>query len=194
MNYFELDILKDTKSICIIGHIEPDPDALSSMVVLKHFLKNQYNVEYIDLCAQNEVLSDGMLAILGKDTLIQNPQDCKPNYDTAIMMDSPNIDRLGVFKSLFENARHRVVIDHHATNLYQGNINIVEICSSTCEIVYSIIKEFGKTLSNEEKGKIYAGIITDTNNFSVGEIKERTFKICSEICENIKSFFILKHN
>lgn len=185
MNYEDLEILKNSNTVCLIGHVEPDPDALSSMMVFKQFLKKHFDIPTVDLYAENESLSEGMKAILDKENLIQSLPDVLKSYDTAIMMDSPSSDRLGIFKKLFETTKSKIVIDHHATNLYEGNINIVEICSSTCEIVYSILKKFEYKLTPSEKGKIYAGMITDTNNFAVGEVKQRTFEICSEICEEI---------
>ena len=96
----------------------------------------------------------------------------------------------GEYKCMFneclvEKAKNKIVIDHHATNSYSGDINIVEICSSTCEIIYNICETFNYTIPNANQGKLYAGIIADTNNFSVGEISERTFITASKLCSNI---------
>ena len=179
--YDNLNIFKISKSVCLIGHLSPDADALSSMIVLRDFLMQHFKIETVDLFAEYEKLSNSSLEIL--DTITLNPEP--KNYDTAVMMDSPNLDRLGIYKSLFENANLKIVIDHHKTNENLGDINIVEMKSSTCEIVYSIIKSFNEELSFENQGKIYAGILTDTNNLTVGNFNSETFKIVSEIIENI---------
>jgi len=186
--YTKLKKLKQIKSVCLIAHIEPDPDAIASMVVLKNFLENKFQVKTVDIFAETKTLTDQLKEILGNLTLNNKPT----NYDAAIMMDSPNSKRLGIYEELFNGATQKIVIDHHATNEYSGDINIVEICSSTCEIVYEITKEFKFLLTSAEKGKIYSGIITDTNNFSVGEISSRTFKIVSEIVPYINRDLIYK--
>ena len=101
------------------------------------------------------------------------------------MIDAPNTLRLGKFASLFEGADLKIVIDHHATNQNCGDVNIVEMCSSTCEIIYSILEYFQYEISNKNQGKIYAGIITDTNNFTVGNYNKRTMEIASKCIDNI---------
>ena len=108
------------------------------------------------------------------------------------MMDCPNTDRLGIYKNLFLDAKLKIVIDHHATNNYDGDINIVELCSSTCEIVYNILNSFNFEISKANQGKLYAGLITDTNNFTVGKITNTTFKIASEFTDNINREEIYK--
>ena len=189
MNTYEkLDLIKNSKSICLISHIEPDPDSFSSMVVFREFLKKHFNVDRVDIFSEYSNLSDGLLEIL--DDININPN--KEDYETAIMMDCPNPDRLGIYKNLFLSAQQKVVIDHHATNNYDGNINFVEMCSSTCEIIYSILKEYGYEISKPEQGKLYAGIITDTNNFTVGNITKKTFAIASEFTNNINREEIYK--
>ena len=187
--YEELNLLKTAKSVCLISHIEPDPDAIASMVVMQEFIQDHFNTKQVDIFAEATNLSDGLLEILDQTKL--NPNTIE-KYDIAIMMDAPNLDRLGKFKNLFTNANHRIVIDHHATNNFPGNVNIVERCSSTCEIIYSIIKEFEYTLNKSQMGKLYAGIITDTNNFVVGEITEKTFSIASEFSNQINREAIYK--
>lgn len=188
--YEDLSILNKSKKVCIIGHIEPDTDALSSMVVLRDFLINHFNIQTVDLFAEvSNFYRSGCDDIL-EDVPMNQKMD---NYDTAIMLDSPKSERLGIYEVLYENAETKIVIDHHQTNNFSGDVNVVEICSSTCEIIYSILEHFKYNLTSTQKGKIYAGIITDTNNFTVGEYNSRTFAIVSKIISDINSFEIYNH-
>ena len=120
--YEELKSISNYKSVCLIGHTSPDADAIASMLVLKSFLNNKFNISHVDIFAECIKPTYGCQVLLGDVKLNPNPID----YDVAIMLDSPNIERLGIYKSLFEKSKLKVVIDHHQTNLYQGDINIVE--------------------------------------------------------------------
>ncbi|MBR4998865.1 MAG: DHH family phosphoesterase [Clostridia bacterium] len=183
MNDYEIfRNLDNNKSVCLISHISPDADALSSMIVLKDFLQQHFHFKNVDLFAQTIDSVDFYKPILEEETL--NP--LKNAYDIAIMLDAPNVERLGNLKHLFEDANIKIVIDHHATNNYCGNINIVEMCSSTCEIIYSILSHYNFNISQKNKGKLYAGIITDTNNFTVGNFNSRTFEVVSKLIDDIK--------
>ena len=186
--YKNLNIISNMKSICLISHIEPDPDALASMVIFRDFIKTYFKVKTVDIFAQTTCLSESSRKILDKVPLNKKPKE----YNMAIMLDCPNKDRLGEFKFLFENAQNKIVIDHHATNNYCGDINIVEICSSTCEIIIEILKDFKYKLSQTQQGKLYSGIITDTNNFTVGIISARTFEIASRLAPQINTNEIYK--
>lgn len=189
MNYIDLNCLNNSKSVCLIAHIDPDPDALSSMVVMRELILEKFNCSLVDLFADCESVSNNLIPILNGLEINQ----VSATYDTAIMMDSPNIDRLGKYSYLFTNAKTKIVIDHHATNTYCGDINIVQNCSSTCEIVYSIMKDFCFEISKENQGKLYAGLITDTNNFTVGNVTSTSFKMASEFSENINTQDIYNH-
>ncbi len=192
--YKNLNMLRKAKKVCLIGHIEPDPDAISSMVVLSEFIRDHFKIGHIDLFGETVQLSNNLYSILGEKELIQNVNSIphELTFDTVVMMDCPNTDRLGVFKPLFEKASQTIVIDHHATNDFSGDLNIVEICSSTCEIVSAILYDFKYNITDSQMGKLYAGMITDTNNFSVGEIKERTFQIAGQFVEHINRDEIYK--
>lgn len=165
-----------SKSVCLIGHLEPDADALCSMVVLRDFLMRYFNIKVVDMFADCDKLPENYYPIL------ENLKLNKPlkKYEVAIMMDTPNLDRLGKFKELFKNAKKRIVIDHHKTNTKPGDINLVEEVSSTCEIVYNILMSYKYIISKSNLGRIYAGIITDTNNFVVGNFDSKTLDIASK--------------
>lgn len=179
--YEKLLLLNGLKSVCLLGHIDPDTDAFASMLIFKDFLKKCFGVKRVDIFAEYNELGVKDLEMLGKEKI--NPKQCK--YEACVSMDTANIERHGIYADLFKKAKIKVVIDHHDTNTREGQINIVEICSSTCEIVSSVCKAFGYNLNESQKAKIYAGIITDTNNFQVGAIKSRTFKVASECCDQI---------
>lgn len=188
-NFEELTILRNEPKVCLISHEHPDADAISSMIVFRDFLINHMNVQEVDIFSDCTSLQDSYLSILENVELNKLPDI----YPIAIMMDSTADDRLGQYASLFNSAKTKIVIDHHMTNKYQGDINIVNITSSTCQIVYEICNHFRYKLSKENQGKLYAGLITDTNNLSVGEINRDTFLMLSEICVNIDSYSIYEH-
>jgi len=177
----DLNILNNKKSVCILTHMQPDADALSSAVVLREFLKNNFKISKVDIFAEFVNLPEHYYSILGNVKI----NKAISSYQTAIMLDCPNTDRLGFYKDLFLNAKTKIVIDHHTTNNNDGEVNIIQNVSSTCEIIYSILKHFKYPISPQNQGKLYAGIITDTNNFTVGKITSTTFKIASEFNKNI---------
>ena len=137
-NYSEINKLKNAKSVCIIGHLDPDSDALSSMVVFKHFLINHLRVKQVDLFADFNRISEDCQTIIKGENINPTPTE----YSIAIALDSTTLERLGKYQDLFLSAKIQFVIDHHKTNTNYGNINMVEDSSSTCEIVYSILKDF----------------------------------------------------
>lgn len=189
--YENLNCLYNKSNVCIIGHIAPDADALASMVTLKKLLITHFKVVSVDLFAEGFNPSSDYYSDITEQEYI-NPT-VKETYDVAIMIDAPNCERLGIYKEQFVGAKQKIVIDHHATNTYLGDINIVEMCSSTCEIVFEICREFKQRLTTSEKGKLYSGIITDTNNFTVGNINSRTFNVASQLCKNLNISKIYNH-
>ena len=181
MNKYNLDILNNSEKICLIAHINPDVDALVSLSVFKNFLCHKLKIKNVDVFAEYDVLPENYAPLLIDLNL--NPKIKK--YDTAIMLDSPKSDRLGKFKALFDGAKKKLVIDHHKTNEFCGQTNIVEYVSSTCEILYSLLKQYKYNFTSQDCENIYAGIITDTNNLTVGEVSSATYKIIAEIYKKI---------
>jgi len=189
-NYKILEKLNSAKSVCLIGHSTPDADALCSMIVFKNFLKNKFNIKTIHMFAESEKLSDSHMSILDNETINNGLIE---NYEYAITLDTSNPVLLGKYEELLNKAQTTIAIDHHNTNLQYADENIVEFCSSTCEVVYRILKAYDYSFSDEDYGKIYAGIITDTNNLTVGNISQLTFNIAGECYNHADCQKIYKH-
>jgi len=184
-----IEKLKGKNSICLIGHSAPDADALCSMITFKNFLVKQLGVKNVDLFADTNELADRYLPIVSLDEINPEPKD----YDFVITLDTSNPILLGRYQSLLNTTKPVIVIDHHKTNLKYGRYNIVEICSSTCELVYKILKHFKYNFSDEDYGKIYAGILTDTNNLTVGAISHKSFQIAGECYKHCLGQEIYRH-
>lgn len=188
MKYPQITPLKNAKKICLIAHLEPDADALCSMIVFKNFLVKNFNAQ-VDIFAEYQHLPDSYDCVLNNQTLNPEPTE----YEYAVMMDAPKSERLGKYEALFLNAPNKLVIDHHSTNEFDHKQNIVEVVSSTCEIVYKILSENGYAFSKADLGMIYAGIITDTNNLTVGAMNDQTFYIVGQCVQNVETYPIYEN-
>lgn len=184
----KLQQLKKASQICLISHNEPDSDALCGMFVLKNFLQTQYGKE-VDCFAEFTHLPENYYCWQGTQELNPTPKD----YDFAIMMDSPKTERLGCFESLFLHAKNKIIIDHHATNEFDKTSNVIKIVSSTCEIVFDLLSKEHYRFSKQDYEMIYAGIITDTNNLTCGEINKHTFEVVGECVQNVEIYPIYEN-
>ena len=181
-SFKKLKKIKNANSVCLIAHIDPDADALSSMVIMQDFLMDKFKIGCVDIFAQGKI-PDNCLEILGGKNINDEP---KQKYDIAIIMDCPNLDRVGRYVDLYNSADVKVNIDHHATNEFKDCILYFDVVSSTCEIVYDILTYYGYKFSPSQLGKIYAGLLTDTDGFSVGAINSNTYKVASACADVVK--------
>ena len=175
--------LSTSNKIAIIAHIRPDADAFGSMIAMKRLIKKNFETELhkidIDIFAETDEINERYAPILNGETLNQQNFD---TYDLAVAVDCSDIERLGMFKNIFENAKDTLNIDHHETNSRFANNNIVKKhCSSTCEIIYLYYDKVVKLkFSPDIYSLIYAGIITDTNNLTQN-LSSFTLKAVNEI-------------
>ncbi len=171
-NYKSLKILKRVSSACLIAHINPDADAICSLYAMKDFLTNKFNIKSVDIFAENDgALNENYKNLLGANTLNPTPK----KYDASISLDCTTPERMGKYITVFNQSPIQICIDHHATNNFKLNLQYVEQTSSTCEILYAIFNEFNYAPPAKTMARIYCGLIADTNNFTVGNISQRTF-------------------
>jgi phosphoesterase RecJ-like protein len=85
---------------------------------------------------------------------------------------------------LFQSGRYRINIDHHKTNSYYGELNIVDVdASSTGEIVYMLYEALECPLDSVSAEALYAAIVTDTGSFRYSNTRPVTFSICRKLQE-----------
>jgi bifunctional oligoribonuclease and PAP phosphatase NrnA len=173
-----VQILKSKSTIVIVGHTNPDSDAVNSSFALAYALKNmgknvkvvleEYNPKY-NISKGYKFLYKGDISKL-----------C---FDLIVSVDTGSIERLGSMKDIYADAKESICIDHHVSNDYFGKYNyVIKDASSTSEIIYEIVKELVDVDANIGTC-IYGGILTDTGGFRYESTSPKTLSIVSKLLE-----------
>lgn len=108
------------------------------------------------------------------------------DYDLIFVLDSPDLDSLG--RLYEENAEFFfqtpiINIDHNPANDYFGQVNLVEVTStSTSEIIFELIKEMSGELMDEQVAtNLLAGIISKTKSFRTTSVTPKSLAISSHL-------------
>ncbi|MDQ3517379.1 MAG: DHH family phosphoesterase, partial [Gemmatimonadota bacterium] len=107
--------------------------------------------------------------------------------DVAVLCDAATLERIGPLTSTHADwlARTTIVnIDHHATNLGFGTVNLVDSAAgATCEIVTALLPELGIEPDAELATALLSGIVRDTNGFSDASTSPRTLRQAASLLE-----------
>ena len=171
--------LNEASSIALISHLDPDGDNLGSLTALSKSLlnlgKKVYPIEFDKIPENLKFLPN--LDLLSENTDI--------NIDMIICLDCANYERLGNIDELFNKARYRINIDHHQSNEFYGDVNIVKKgYSSTCELVFDVINEVNLPIDEEISMSLLTGISTDTGRFLYSATTADTLAKASRLAEN----------
>ena len=171
--------LNEANSIALISHLDPDGDNLGSLTALSKSLlnlgKKVYPIEFDKIPENLKFLPN--LDLLSENTDI--------NIDMIICLDCANYERLGNIDELFNKARYRINIDHHQSNEFYGDVNIVKKgYSSTCELVFDVINEVNLPIDEEISMSLLTGISTDTGRFLYSATTADTLAKASKLVEN----------
>jgi phosphoesterase RecJ-like protein len=167
-------LLQRHKSVTVVSHIHPDADAIGTSLGIYTWLKEQgKKVEVVN--ATKDI--PRYLDFIPSFKNIKH----KIDFDDSLVVscDSGALDRLG-----FDiKGRDIVNIDHHPTNTYFGTVNLVDpnaVASSV--IAYRVLSLLGK-ISPPSATAFYVALVSDTRNFTVGNVTKDTFDLSGELVE-----------
>ncbi|HBO97129.1 MAG TPA: hypothetical protein DE315_08045 [Candidatus Omnitrophica bacterium] len=174
-----LSALRKHKSFLVSTHVNPDPDALGSELSTAIFLRALGKEVHI----VNEEPAPQRLAFLPRARWINGyARSRHPACDAAIILDCGELDRIGKVQKLISPGTPVINIDHHVTNDFFGDINLVEPkASSTAEVLYLLFKEAGHALTKDLAFNLYVGLMTDTGSFRFENTTARTHAICADL-------------
>ena len=121
------------------------------------------------------------------------PQDVKATasqwkYDLIITVDTPDLESLGKIYAdnrEFFYGRPIINIDYSPANEQYGQMNLIDLtCSSTCGVVYNLIKHWNENFFDPDINTcLLTGIIDKTKSFKAGLINPQTLQMSSRLIE-----------
>jgi phosphoesterase RecJ-like protein len=165
----------------VVGHENPDGDALGSMLALTLGLRalgkdaQMFLFGGAPLPAEYRFLElDGI-----RDTL---PDDLSERVLLAV--DCANRRRIAEDDSFVDVAARVVDIDHHHDNSRFGDVNlVVDDASSTAEIVRDVLRVLDVPLTPEIAEALYVGLVTDTGRFQYTNTTAKALRLAAELVE-----------
>lgn len=187
MNVLNEKISK-AKTICLLGHINPDGDCIGSTLGIYNYIKNKYNEEKM-VKVYLEEASKKFDILSGFDKISHDLNDAT-KYDLCIVCDCASKDRLKDFAIYLDTAKDVFIIDHHQTNnLTYKDFVIDKDAPATCELVYeNLEKEY---IDKKVAECIYVGLAHDTGVFRYSSTTKRTMEIAGELMDKKIDFTYL---
>jgi len=176
-----MDVLRIYNNFLLTTHINPEGDALGSMLAVGQLLEGMGKKAI--MVSDHKVPS--VYEFLPKSKLIRTRMDKNIDYDVAVVVDCPNLDRVGRVKELIKDDKMIVNIDHHVSNIKFGKVNWVDAKVSSCgEMVYTLFKEMDCKIDKDIATNLYITILTDTGSFRYSNTTSQTHRIAGELIEH----------
>ncbi len=172
--------LHQAHSLLSIAHPFADGDALGSQLALLHWARRR-GKRCVPL--NFDPLPSQISWLAGTDQLTDRLAEVE-TFDAILLMETTDISRMGDRARFFDRARTRIHLDHHPGLRGLGELNLLdEGASSTCEILYTILKDGDSPLPPDVMEPLYLGIMTDTGNFRYANTTPRAHRIAAEMIE-----------
>lgn len=183
-------VIDANKMFVLTCHAGPDGDALGSTLGMAHYLKalgKEAVVIVPDAYPDFLAWMPGSQEIVRFDKYREKAGLMMAMADVIMAMDYNALSRVDDMGSLIGKAKAvKVLVDHH---LHPDSFcDISFSCpqlSSTCEVVFRLVVAMGgyDRLTKQACECLYAGVMTDTGNFSYGPCTQELYLIVSMLMQ-----------
>lgn len=165
--------------IAVISHVNPDGDNIGSVLSLVHALKTLGKDAFP---IQTDKIPSNMMFLEGSDLFRE--ADAPP--DLLIVVDCSDEKRLGNKEDFPKIAKVTINIDHHKSNTFFGNVNIVDPhMGSTGEILFELFEAMGIIWNSKIATPLYMAISSDTRSFMYESTTPLTLRKAAKLLEYI---------
>lgn len=173
-------IVKRGKRFFLVSHNDPDGDAIGSLLALGEAL----TLSGKEVVLFNEgPIPDSMFFLEGIEKIEErfNPES-ESEFDALFVLDCGTLERVGEISSTISTIKPLINIDHHENNSRFGDVNLVDMNSSSVgEIIYRLIQVADLPMSEKIAEDLFVAIQTDTGSFRYGNTTKEAFTIAAEM-------------
>ena len=174
-----LDGIRESQTICVVGHVRPDGDCIGSQLGLALALQNQGK----KVVCWNQDPLPAKLAFLDTQKVYQPPRAGR-RFDCVIATDCASFERLGKAGDHIQDRKRFVNIDHHASNTRYADLNWVSAKQpSTGELIFRLLESANWAVTPPIADCLFAAVSTDTGSFQYPTTRPNTFNVASKLVE-----------
>lgn len=173
------DTIRKYDDYIIASHIDTEGDAIGSELALFYLVKQLGKRAVI---VNNDPIPERYRFLPGWDKIIIGEKRGLRDYENAIIVDCPTVERSGKVAQLIYKSKIKINIDHHISNENFGDSNWVDPDASSCgEMIFNLYKEMGLNINEEIATALYVAILTDTGSFRYDSTTYETHRIAGEL-------------
>lgn len=206
------DLILRSTTILLICHVSPDGDAVGSLLGLGLALQSLDKKTTL-ACEDAPPVKFSFLP--GSESIVSEVDSA--SFDLVIGLDSSDISRLGSVYDVKQMAGIPLInIDHHVTNLYFGDVDLVDTtAASTAELVLTLLDHLGVPIEPNNATSLplpaatsspgaaqrmqgianclLTGIVTDTLGFRTSNVTPRVMDAVMRLMETGASLSEVTH-
>ena len=182
-----LEVMRTKGNVVLATHLNPDGDALGSLLGLADILESMGKRVFRYL---EKPVSPLYSFIPGSDRgetdLEALAEFVRYSGDdiVCISLDCGDRERLGQYGSELLKIRPFIVIDHHKGNNGFGDFAWVDSKrSSTGEMIFDLAAELGQPVSKNAAHALFTAIVTDTGSFRYESTSAHTFDVARQLVD-----------
>lgn len=174
-------LLKNCKTAAVCCHVRPDGDAIGSGLALATALENAGKSVFM-LCEQPP---ERLCLFPAMGRTFQSLPVQLNEIDLFIAVDCADVLRMGDFAAQFSAFKGKTLnIDHHVSNSRYAKCNyVLPDSTATCEIMPEILEAAGFNITKDIADLLALGLLTDSGNFSHGDVSAKTFTVAAKLKE-----------
>lgn len=183
MNLPELEaarkFVEEGDNFLLTSHINSDWDGLGGCIALKLLLEKMGKNSKIVL---HDLPNEFYRFLDGWEHVTKVPEGHVEPAPYAVVLDSPNLSRIGdVARCIGENTQI-LNIDHHKDTDPFGTVNLVSTdVSSASEFVFHLAMKCEREIDPTMAAQLYTGILFDTGGFRYSLTTPETFEVAAAL-------------
>jgi phosphoesterase RecJ-like protein len=172
-----IEALRESRTVCVVGHIRPDGDCVGSQLGLTLALRSEGK----KVSCWNEDRIPEKYEFLDRDGIIQKPRKGQ-KFDCVVATDAASLERLGSVGHRIANRKVLINIDHHESNTRFADLNWVSAREpSTGELIFRLLKIAKWPISKRIADCLFTAVSTDTGSFQYASTRPGTYHVAGEL-------------
>lgn len=178
-----VEAIREARRILLLSHVNPDGDAIGSMLGLYHALRAAGKEP---LMLASSELPNYAANLPGIEAVnVFEAGQALPDSDITWLVDAASLSRVGPLRSEHGSniaARPLLIVDHHITNHGEGALNLIEPTAASCaELLFRLLQAMSLPITAEAATCLLMGVYTDTQSFQTSSVKPDSLRAAADL-------------